>query len=157
MPAATRPTNGSASWPTGSAVELRLALFEEGADTLVEVRPRRTARKGLGLQLQLGVDRKKKQAYAGLFEKSDTGMVAGKMSDVGFQLGETTFTGKATQYNKNGVQGGYVYFNNLNFAYERLCCTNPVRDSSRESSVIAGTHEQTDTHDLQDQELAGLQ
>ena len=71
-----------------------------------------------GRQLQLGVDRKKKQAYAGLFEKSDTGMVAGKMSDVGFQLGQTTFTGKATQYNKNGVQGRYVYFNNLNFAYE---------------------------------------
>ena len=37
-----------------------------------------------------------------------------------------------------------------------LCCTNPVRDSSRESSVVAGMHEQTDTPDLQDQELAGL-
>ncbi|MBL9058684.1 MAG: hypothetical protein JNK88_01490 [Mangrovicoccus sp.] len=71
-----------------------------------------------GRQLQLGVDRKKKQAYAGLFAKSDTGMVAGKLSDVAFQLGETTFTGQATQYNKDGTQGGYVYFNNLNFAYE---------------------------------------
>lgn len=39
----------------------------------------------------------------------------------------------------------------------RLCCTNPVRDSSRESSVVAGMHEQTRTPDLQDQELAGLQ
>jgi len=38
----------------------------------------------------------------------------------------------------------------------RLCCTNPVRDSSRESSMVAGWHEQTDTPDLQDQELAGL-
>ena len=37
-----------------------------------------------------------------------------------------------------------------------LCCTNPVRDSSRESSVVAGPHEQTDTPRLQDQELAGL-
>jgi len=27
--------------------------------------------------------------------------------------------------------------------YTRLCCTKPVRDSSRESSVIAGVHEQT--------------
>ncbi|MFN3577382.1 MAG: alpha/beta fold hydrolase [Tabrizicola sp.] len=35
-----------------------------------------------------------------------------------------------------------------------LCCTNPVRDSSRESRVVAGAHEQTDTSDLQDQELA---
>ena len=43
------------------------------------------------------------------------------------------------------------------YRLDGLCCTNPVRDSSRESSVIAGTHEQTDTHDLQDQELAGLQ
>ena len=38
----------------------------------------------------------------------------------------------------------------------RLCCTNPVRDSYRESSVVAGLHEQTDTSDLQDHELAGL-
>ena len=38
----------------------------------------------------------------------------------------------------------------------RLCCTNPVRDSSRESSVVAGVHEQTHTPDLQDQELASL-
>ena len=38
----------------------------------------------------------------------------------------------------------------------RLCCTNPVRDSSRESSVVAGLHEQTHTPRLQDQELAGL-
>ncbi len=39
----------------------------------------------------------------------------------------------------------------------RLCCTNPVRDSSRESSVVAGRHEQTDAPDLQDPELAELQ
>jgi hypothetical protein len=38
-----------------------------------------------------------------------------------------------------------------------LCCTNRLRDSSRESSVVAGMHEQTDTHDLQNQELASLQ
>ena len=37
-----------------------------------------------------------------------------------------------------------------------LCCTNPERDSSCESSVVAGMHEQTDTTDLQDQELANL-
>jgi MarR-like DNA-binding transcriptional regulator SgrR of sgrS sRNA len=40
---------------------------------------------------------------------------------------------------------------------QRLCCTNRLRDSSRESSVVAGMHEQTDTHDLQNQELASLQ
>lgn len=37
-----------------------------------------------------------------------------------------------------------------------LCCTNPVRDSSGESSVVAGGHEQTHPPRLQDQELAGL-
>ena len=37
-----------------------------------------------------------------------------------------------------------------------LCCTNPVRDSCRESSMVAGLHEQTDTRHLQDHELAGL-
>jgi type III restriction enzyme len=35
-----------------------------------------------------------------------------------------------------------------------LCCTNTVRDSSCESSVIAGGHEQTELTDLQDAELA---
>lgn len=38
-----------------------------------------------------------------------------------------------------------------------LGCTNPVRDSSFESSMVAGMQEQTHTDDLQDQELAGLQ
>ncbi|WP_245582858.1 hypothetical protein [Sediminimonas qiaohouensis] len=38
----------------------------------------------------------------------------------------------------------------------RLCCTKRVRDSCRESSVVAGRHEQTHTPNLQDQELAGL-
>jgi hypothetical protein len=37
-----------------------------------------------------------------------------------------------------------------------LCCTNPMRDSSCESSVVAGANEQTHTPDLQDQELARL-
>ena len=55
-----------------------------------------------------------------------------------------------------GGLSAFVYRQYL-MPFQWLCCTNPVRDSSRESSVIAGTHEQTDTHDLQDQELAGLQ
>ena len=38
-----------------------------------------------------------------------------------------------------------------------LCCTNPVRDSSCDSSVVAGGHQQTHRPRLQDQELAGLQ
>jgi len=37
-----------------------------------------------------------------------------------------------------------------------LCCTNPARDSSRESSVIAGGHEQIEHIDLQDPELARI-
>jgi len=41
-----------------------------------------------------------------------------------------------------------------NAAIRGLCCTNPVRDSSRESSVVAGAHEQSHTPRLQDQELA---
>ena len=38
----------------------------------------------------------------------------------------------------------------------RLCCTNPVRGSCCESSVVAGCYEQTDTPRLEDQELARL-
>jgi putative ATP-dependent endonuclease of OLD family len=37
---------------------------------------------------------------------------------------------------------------------QRLCCTNPSRDSSCESIVIAGGHDQTEHTDLQDAELA---
>jgi hypothetical protein len=42
-------------------------------------------------------------------------------------------------------------------AIDRLCCTNAVRDSSRESSVIAGVDEQTEQAGLQDPELAGVE
>jgi len=41
--------------------------------------------------------------------------------------------------------------------FMRLCCTNPMRDSSCESSVVAGLHEQTHISRLQDQELARIQ
>ena len=41
-------------------------------------------------------------------------------------------------------------------ALRGLCCKNPMRDSSGESSVVAGGHEQTHPPRLQDQELAGL-
>jgi len=44
----------------------------------------------------------------------------------------------------------------LNATVERLCCTNHIKDSSCESSVVAGGHEQTYTRDLQDDELACL-
>ena len=40
--------------------------------------------------------------------------------------------------------------------FKGLCCTNPIRDSPCESSVVAGGHEQTHTPHLQDQELARL-
>ncbi|MCA3510738.1 MAG: hypothetical protein IOC72_08750 [Rhodobacter sp.] len=49
-----------------------------------------------------------------------------------------------------------VRYNRLIDTFLGLCCTNPVRDSSGESSVVAGLHEQTHTPDLQNQELAGL-
>lgn len=39
----------------------------------------------------------------------------------------------------------------------RFCCTNPVRDSSRESSVVAGLHQQKHAPELQDQELDSRQ
>jgi len=41
--------------------------------------------------------------------------------------------------------------------WQGLCCTNPMRDSSFESSMVDGMHDQTYTPNLQDQELASLQ
>ncbi len=46
------------------------------------------------------------------------------------------------------------YWASVLLSVERLCCTNPVWDSSRESSVIAGGHEQTEHTDLPHPELA---
>ena len=40
---------------------------------------------------------------------------------------------------------------------ERLCCTNRLRDSLLESSMIAGWHEQLGPYEVQDHELVGLQ
>lgn len=39
----------------------------------------------------------------------------------------------------------------------RLCCTNELRVSSRESSMIARAHEQLGPYELQDHELVNLQ
>ena len=55
------------------------------------------------------------------------------------------------------MEGDFNQLIDAILASGRLCCTNRPRDSSRESSVVAGWHEQTDTPRLQDQELAGLQ
>lgn len=71
-----------------------------------------------GRQFQVGVDRVKQQAYAGLFAKAAAGATDGKTVDLTFDLGDKKFSGTATQYNKGGTEGGYVYFNNLDFAYE---------------------------------------
>ncbi len=59
---------------------------------------------------------------------------------------------------KEGMEVGYLWTDQWDdwFTYNRLCCTNRARDSSRESSMVAGMHEQTYTSDLQDQELASL-
>ncbi len=46
---------------------------------------------------------------------------------------------------------------NPNIRDSRLCCTKRVRDSCRESSVVASLHEQTDITYLQDHELGCLQ
>jgi hypothetical protein len=58
------------------------------------------------------------------------------------------WTGEGPKFIKLG--GRVIY------RLEGLCCTNRVRDSSCESSVVAGRHEQTDTPRLQDQKLAGV-
>ena len=43
------------------------------------------------------------------------------------------------------------------YAEDRLCCTNQLRDSLYESSVVAGGYEQLVPYEVQDQELAFVQ
>ena len=48
--------------------------------------------------------------------------------------------------------------NSWYFEHQRgLCCTNGVRDSLFESSMVAGGHEQLVPYEVQDQELAFVQ
>lgn len=68
-------------------------------------------------------------------------------------------TASAAHEHKNDTSDHQACPNDLvqpNSLFQRLCCTNPVRDSSGESSVVAGMHEQTCTPNLKDQELASL-
>jgi len=60
---------------------------------------------------------------------------------------------------RHAIHGTSIYSSASGLASvsKRLCCTKRVRDSCRESSVVAGQHEQTDTSDLQDHELGCLQ
>ena len=69
-------------------------------------------------QFQVGVDRRKEYAYAGLFVNAEADVVDGESAPVSFELGDTLFVGEAKGYSKDGIEGGYVYFNNLDFAYE---------------------------------------
>ena len=45
----------------------------------------------------------------------------------------------------------------LVYVFERLCCTNGMRDSLFESSWVATMHEQLVPYEVQDQELAFVQ
>lgn len=58
--------------------------------------------------------------------------------------------------NKTEVESGKRAVVPTDMAERRLSCTNRQRDSSREFCVVAGRHEQTETPDLQDPELARL-
>ena len=62
-------------------------------------------------------------------------------------------TGKVTEWRSKALPR---YQRLILHRPQRLCCTNPMTDSTCESSVIAGWHEQTDTSELQDPELAQL-
>jgi len=50
--------------------------------------------------------------------------------------------------------GLHIRFTSPLLTFQRLCCTNPVRDSPCESSVVAVVHEQTEAADLPHHELA---
>jgi hypothetical protein len=71
------------------------------------------------------------------------------------QISETQKDG--LEWIVSNIENGFVLMQGEGFALAWLCCTNPMRDSSRESSVVAGLHEQTYTPNLQDQKLASLQ
>ena len=72
------------------------------------------------------------------------------------RTGHNPRTGEAVAIAGKNVpkfRAGKVILGRLNGNAGWLCCTNPVRDSCRESSVVAGPHEQTDITFLQDDEL----
>jgi hypothetical protein len=77
---------------------------------------------------------------------------------LGQRLSARDFDGQAAEFQvRVAVLNGFTTPGTPITEAAGLCCTNPVRDSSCESSMVAGLHEQTHTPRLQDQELAGLQ
>ena len=89
----------------------------------------------------------------------ETGLHLAVYGDIGELFGAITYGIKLNKTYAQGADGrlgnDHVEVKTIT-PFKRLCCTNLVRDSSCESSVIAGMHEQTNTLDIQDQELAGL-
>lgn len=71
-----------------------------------------------GRQLQIGVDRKQNRAYVGVFATGDRGLTDGALQQVTFKVNGFEYSGEATEYVREDIQGGYVFFNNLNFAYD---------------------------------------
>ncbi|WP_420012255.1 hypothetical protein [Tateyamaria sp.] len=66
------------------------------------------------------------------------------MAFIGVDLHTNSFT--ICRLHDDGTEG-----------FERLCCTNQLRDSLYESSVVAGGYEQLVPYEVQDQELAFVQ
>ncbi|MEM1129402.1 MAG: hypothetical protein AAGH83_02670 [Pseudomonadota bacterium] len=71
-----------------------------------------------GRQFQIGADRDKQQAWIGILAPAGSDVTEDMLRNVKFDLGGNMYEGEARRFQlpDADVQGGYVYFNNLNFA-----------------------------------------
>ena len=78
------------------------------------------AKKGDGMQVQLGVDATSAEltGYMAIFTKADVNVSAGEQAPVTFEVGGKTFKGEAFGEQMDGFRGAFVPVKNPAFVYD---------------------------------------
>ena len=76
------------------------------------------AKKGDGMQVQLGVDATSAKQTGAVFTKADVNVSAGEQAPVSFEVGVKTFKGEAFGEEMEGFRGAFVPVNNPAFVYD---------------------------------------
>ena len=90
-----------AGWNVFKSDALRGCLMEQTQDS--------------GLQVQFGLNGKRELGYVALFAGADLGVDDGATQITSLSIDKNLFEGESEQQASGDFQGGFMYFNNLNF------------------------------------------
>ncbi|WP_068115142.1 hypothetical protein [Tropicimonas marinistellae] len=96
-----------------------------------------------GFQTQIGIDGNQEMGYVALFTLADAGIDSRDTIITHFDLDGERFVGDSVRKVDGAYQGGYVYFNNPNFAYDlaKKQTLTITAESGREIAVdLTGTN-----------------